>query len=100
MSDRQRILDEARAARDQAADLVAALTEARAEAAKPAVKDLFQRVTGQTSLDNALASARRTLETFDRVLAEMGSATPPVARPAPRTAVPMTFAAGYAGQPA
>lgn len=103
MNDRQRILDEARTARDQAAELVAALTEAKADSGKPGGKDLFKRVTGQSSLDNAIAAARRTLETFDRVLLELGdSAAAPVVSPvaAPRVISPMTFAAGYVGQPA
>lgn len=103
MTDRQRILDEARNARCQAAELVAALTEAKAMSAVPGVKDLYKRVTGQSSLDNAIASARRTLETFERVLAEMGDVATPVVSPViatPRVRAPMTFAAGYIGQPA
>jgi hypothetical protein len=90
MSDRQHILDEAREARAQAVALLEALMQARdcctpAQNARP---DLFQRVTGASSIDQAIATTRRTIQTYDRLLGEEPGADP--ATPLLQVRVPQT----------
>lgn len=73
MSDREELMQEARAGREQARALLAALNEAidASGCAKASNhKDLFRQVTGCSSLEQALQSTRRLIETYDRVLAE------------------------------
>ena len=86
MTERQRILAETAAARDDARTLLRALIEARAAAEGPrddARPDLFKRVTGRSSYDAAIESTRRTIDHLGRVLAEL-ERDPPVAElPAP-----------------
>ncbi len=79
MDARRRILDETIAARAQALELLKSLTEVQA-GADPSARDLFKRVTGQSSIDNSIAATRRTIEAYDRVLAqlEIGAEAPVV----------------------
>jgi len=79
MNEKNIKLEEAIAARDRAKELLRMLIEAKAECERQneAPRDLFKKVTGQSSLENAIAATSRTLETFERVLAEIeaGQAT-------------------------
>lgn len=104
MNDPNTVLAEARAAREQARSLLRSLLDAQAAQAQglSVPKDLYKRVTGQSSLDNAIAATRRLVETYDRMI---GDATAPEIpdedAPAPRARVgPMTFAATYAARTA
>jgi hypothetical protein len=73
LSDRQRILDETLAARAKALDLLRALQDAKAATEDPVApgRDLYKRVTGQSSVENSIAATRRTLEAYDKVIAEL-----------------------------
>jgi hypothetical protein len=84
LSDRNRILADTLAARAQALELLKALQDAKAGA--DAGRDLFKRVTGQSSVENSIAAARRAVEAFDKVIAELGEA-PMITVPRPRTSV-------------
>jgi hypothetical protein len=73
MNDRARLLQDTRAARDQAAALLKALQDAKGVAeSHPSPKgDLYKRVTGASSLDNALAETRRSIDAYDRLIAQI-----------------------------
>jgi hypothetical protein len=72
-SDHARLLDETRLARRQAEEVLHSLLEAKANetAGEAARKDMYKQVTGASSIDNAIATARRSIETFDRILSEI-----------------------------
>jgi hypothetical protein len=93
MSDREKLLTQALAARDNAAALLRALQDAKgtAEAQPPSGKgDLYKRVTGASSLENAIAEARRTVDAYERLIGEMGKQETPevVVRPSERAVRP------------
>lgn len=60
----------------EAEQLLKSLTEARRQAEAILIessrKDLFKRVTGQSSLDRAIADTNRAIEAYGRVLSEQG----------------------------
>jgi hypothetical protein len=73
MTDRQRILD-ATDARAKAQELLSVLLDAKATTESQGGGprgDLYKRVTGQSSLENAIAATRRTIEAYDRLIAQM-----------------------------
>jgi len=96
MSDSQRFLNELKAAREQAAQLLVALRETSA-ASDGVARDLYKKVTGKSSLEHAVAAASRTLESYDRMIEEVqGGHVPDVVTMPSRTgAGRMTFAALY-----
>jgi|GEM_PF-2761878 len=54
-------------------ELVAAHREVGTTTAAPTpVRDLFKRVTGHSSLENAIEATRRAIEAYDRMLARNG----------------------------
>jgi len=73
MHDRAQLLQDTLAARDQAAALLKALLEAKGVAeSHPSPKgDLYKRVTGASSLDNAVAETRRSIDAYDRLIAQI-----------------------------
>ena len=74
MIDRQQLLQGTLAARDHAASLLKALQDAKGltEAQPPAPKgDLYKRVTGASSLENAIAETRRTVDAYERLIAQL-----------------------------
>lgn len=99
MSDRQAILTQTRAARLQAELLLGTLIESQEAIAQGGRPDLFRRVAGTSSVEQAIATTRRLIETYDRILAETeGRCGTPVAevRVPNRSAGPWTVAATYA----
>ncbi|MDX2133074.1 MAG: hypothetical protein SFY69_13590 [Planctomycetota bacterium] len=106
MNDRTRIIEEAHAAREQARRLLRVLLES-VEAAKnaPHDADLYRRVSGASSLENAAAATRRTIDAYDRLLRDVETEVEVVSagdiEHAPRIMVgPMTLAALYAARTA
>ncbi len=93
MSERERLLNETIAARNKAAALLRALQEAKeqAESLAPSPKgDLYKRVTGSSSLENAIAEARRTVEAYERLISDLEKPAAPevVVRPPERALRP------------
>lgn len=69
--ERDRVLQETTAARDRARELLRGLIEARSGAERAGARlDAMKRVTGRSSMDNAIASAQRMVETLERALAD------------------------------
>jgi hypothetical protein len=87
MDPRRQILDDTLAARAKAADLLKSLTQAQA-GTDPTAKDLFKRVTGQSSIDNSIAATRRAIEAYDRMIAQLESGEQPVVSVSAGTTVP------------
>jgi hypothetical protein len=103
MCERQRILDETRIAREQAQTLLTTLVQAKEAVEREGGRDLYKSATGRSSLEAAIATTRRTIESFDRVVGELEGEPLAVMVKAPadaRTLGPMTFAAMYAGRTA
>jgi hypothetical protein len=73
MEQHRQILDETIAARAKALELLKSLTAAQANV-EPSGKDLFKRVTGQSSIENSIAATRRAVEAYDRLIAQLESA--------------------------
>ena len=76
MSNLQDVITETRERRAQAQVLLDALLSARAEAATISGGtglDLFRDVTGESSMDRAIALTRRLIESFSRMLDELGT---------------------------
>ncbi|MCE7973956.1 MAG: hypothetical protein DYG92_06450 [Leptolyngbya sp. PLA1] len=99
MSDREAILNQTRAARSQAEQLLGTLLESQEAILQGGRPDLFRRVVGASSVEQAIATTRRLIETYDRILAEAeGRPCNPVAevRVPSRSAGPWTVAATYA----
>lgn len=69
MNDTPAMIDQARAAREQARALLGTLLDAH-RAANGTGKDLYKKVTGASSLERSIASTRKLIETYDRVLGE------------------------------
>jgi hypothetical protein len=93
MSEREKLLTETIAARDNAAALLRALQQAKGltDAQPPAPKgDLYKRVTGSSSLENAIAEARRTVDAYERLIGELEKQDAPevFVRPTERAARP------------
>lgn len=81
MSDRQQIVDETRTARAKAQDLLRALVETKASTdPKGKGGDLYKRVTGQSSIEAAIASTKRMVETYDRMLVQLETRSPALIR--------------------
>jgi len=72
MDERRRMLDDTVAARAKALELLKSLTDAQA-GADPSGKDLYKRVTGQSSIDNSIAATRRAVDAYNRVIAQLES---------------------------
>lgn len=75
MTAKQRMLVETTARRDEAEALLRSLLDAKhasernlAQLGQP---DLVKQVTGRSSLDNAIASSQRLVESFNRVLSNL-----------------------------
>lgn len=75
MSDRNRLLRDALSSREEAQGLIRQITDAKAtaETGRP---DLYRRVTGSSSLDAALSTAKRTLDQYNRVLSKLEQMEP------------------------
>jgi hypothetical protein len=75
MNTKQRMLVETTARRDEAEALLRVLIDARTlseqNLAKIGRPDLVKKVTGRSSMDNAVASAQRLVESFNRVLTDL-----------------------------
>jgi len=99
MSDRQAILSQTLAARSQAEQLLSTLLESQEALAQGGRPDLFRRVVGASSVEQAIVTTRRLIETYDRILAEAeGRPGGPVVevRVPSRTSGTWTVAAAYA----
>lgn len=72
LTERQRILAETTAARDKAEALLRGLVDARQISDKRLAElklgDQLKKVTGKSSMDNAVAAAQRTVEMLNRAL--------------------------------
>lgn len=72
LTERQRILIETAQARDKAETLLHGLIEARASSetrlAQLNQRDIMKKVTGSSSIDNAIDSTRRMIESLNRTL--------------------------------
>lgn len=72
LSERQRVLAETIAAREKAEALLRALMEARSASEKRLselnLSDQLKKVTGKSAMDNAVASAQRTVDMLTRAL--------------------------------
>ncbi len=77
MSHKQRILVETLARRDEAEALLRALVDAKASSEKNLAEirqsDFMKKVTGRSSMDNAIASTQRLIESFNRVISDLKS---------------------------
>jgi sugar-specific transcriptional regulator TrmB len=65
------MLTEIEASRAKAQELLQNLLEAKGSVEAVGTRDLYRVVTGASSLDNAIDSARRAVETYDRMLVEL-----------------------------
>lgn len=75
MSERQRILRETTLVREKAQALLQGLIEAKSSSEKHLDEirqlDPLKRLTGQSSMDNAISSTRRMIESLDRALEQL-----------------------------
>lgn len=75
LSDKQRMLVETTARRDEAEALLRALLDAKSASEKNLAEirrpDFMKQVTGKSSMDNAIASTQRLIESFNRVLSDL-----------------------------
>jgi len=75
MSQKQRILVETVGRRDEAEALLRALVDAKASSEKNLAEirqsDFMKKVTGKSSMDNAIASTQRLIESFNRVISDL-----------------------------
>src|SRR5262245_4915767 len=79
MSERQQLLKETMSARERAEGLLKQLMQAKSVSEHPGeggYRDLYKRVTGASSLDNAIAATRLTLDQYSRVLTELEQMEP------------------------
>jgi len=97
MTDRQHILDEASKARAQAQDLLNALSQSQASVTAGGRPDVFLQVAGASSIEQAIATTRRLIDTYDRILgaSSTGGESLSVCVPARTAAGPWTVAALY-----
>ncbi|MHC4975254.1 MAG: hypothetical protein ACYTF7_01460 [Planctomycetota bacterium] len=74
MSELQQALLQTTATRDRAEALLEGLMRAKDEVERERARqnrvDLMQQVVGRTSIDNAIASTRRMIDTLNRILRE------------------------------
>lgn len=72
MTERQRILQETTQVREKAEALLRGLMEAKTVSEKHLADvrqtDAMKRLTGKSSMDNAIASTRRMIDSLDRAL--------------------------------
>lgn len=75
MTEKQRILMETTEARDEAEAVLAVLIEARGASERHLLQmhkpDVLKQVTGRSSMDNAIASTQRMIETLNRVIQDV-----------------------------
>jgi len=75
MDDRQRILQDAAGVRDKAQALLRGLVEARVVSERHlgsgVEMDAMKRVTGRSSMENAIASTKRMVESLERTLEQL-----------------------------
>jgi len=71
MANRQSLLEDISKAKDRAQDLLDSLLDARAQSAPRMMSDLYKRVTGASSLDNAILSTKRMVEAYGRMLGDL-----------------------------
>lgn len=80
ITERQRILLQSTLARDTAETLLQRLLAAKAESEKRLSElrqvDVLKKVTGRSSMDNAIASTQRMIDTLNRSIVEMGRELP------------------------
>ena len=73
--DKRQILSQTTHRRDEATKLLATLLDAKkvSERNLASIKqdDLLKRVTGNSSMDNAIASTRRLIDSFNRVIDDL-----------------------------
>ena len=65
------MLSEMENARAKAQELLRTLVEAKSGVESAGSRDLYKVVTGTSSIDNAIDSARRAVETYDRMITEL-----------------------------
>ncbi len=74
-SPKQRILQETISRRDEACALLRSLLDAKSISEQNLAQlhqpDLVKQVTGQSSMDNAIASTHRLIESFNRILDDL-----------------------------
>lgn len=71
MANRQSLLEDISQAKERAQDLLDSLLDARAQSASGVVSDLYKRVTGASSLDNAILATKRMVDAYSRMLADL-----------------------------
>lgn len=75
MDEKQRILSETIAQRDEAEALLRVLQNAKATSEENLAQlnqsDFLKKVTGKSSIDNAIASTRRLVDAFNRVVDDL-----------------------------
>lgn len=75
MTERQRILQETSLVREKAEALLKGLMEAKTVSERHMAEvnqaDALKRLTGRTSMDNAIASTRRMIDSLDRALGSL-----------------------------
>ena len=80
ITERQKILLESTVARDTAESLLQRLLGAKAESEKRLGElrqvDPLKRVTGRSSMDNAIVSTQRMIETLNRSISQLGRELP------------------------
>ena len=78
MNDPNSMITQARNARDQAKALLSVLLDTQRGHASTTPKDLYKRVTGSSSIEKSIATTRKLIETYDRVLGEAEQENTPV----------------------
>ncbi len=75
MSERERILQETAAVRDKARSLLQGLIEAKCASEQHLSQinqlDPLKRLTGCSSMDNAISSTRRMIDSLDRAMEQL-----------------------------
>lgn len=72
MDERTQLRQKIQAARDEATAALAAL-----QGGSTMGRDLYKQVTGHSSVDNAVAEARRIIDAYDRILRDLDSGVAP-----------------------
>mgnify|MGYP001343013860 CR=1 FL=1 len=72
MNDRNQLRQKIQAARDEACAALVALQAGGSNGGR----DLFKQVTGASSVDNAVAEARRIIDAYDRILRDLDAGDP------------------------
>ncbi|GAB4385262.1 MAG: hypothetical protein Kow0022_10450 [Phycisphaerales bacterium] len=75
MTQRSKMMVETQAQRDRAVQLLEALRQAKMRSENNLSKlnqtDILKKVTGSSSMDNAIASTQRLIDAFNRVLEQL-----------------------------